>query len=55
MSEVTDHFGVGKSTLDGWIRQLAPNKTSYRELTDDQIVLFVMLSRNVVFSDRQLS
>lgn len=52
MSEVTDHFGVGKSTFDGWVRQLAPNKTSHRELTDDQIVLFVMLSRNVGFSDR---
>ncbi|MWP62548.1 hypothetical protein GQ593_09315 [Gilliamella sp. Pas-s25] len=31
-----NHLGVGKSTLDKWIRQLDPNKTSCRKLTAEQ-------------------
>lgn len=30
ISEVTGQIGVGKTTLDKWIRQLLPNKTSRR-------------------------
>lgn len=36
ISEVADHLVVGKSTLDKWVRQLAPNKTSRRALTAEQ-------------------
>ena len=35
ISELANHLGVGKSTLDKWVRQLAPNKTSRRELTPE--------------------
>ncbi len=36
ISELANHLGVGKSTLDKWIRQLVPNKTSRCELTTEQ-------------------
>lgn len=34
--EIANHLGVGHSTIDKWIRQLAPNKTSRRTLTLEQ-------------------
>ncbi|WP_392561785.1 transposase [Orbus sturtevantii] len=36
ITELANHLGIGKSTLDKWIRLLAPNKTSRRELTIEQ-------------------
>ncbi|MWP49139.1 MULTISPECIES: transposase [unclassified Gilliamella] len=36
ISELANHLGMDKSTLDKWIRQLSPNKTSRRELTAEQ-------------------
>ncbi|OTQ06883.1 hypothetical protein B5S43_02155 [Gilliamella apicola] len=42
ISELANHLGVGKSTLDKWIRQLSPNKTSRRELTAEQQRIMVL-------------
>lgn len=36
IGEIANDLGVGKSTLDKWVRALAPNKTSRRELTAEQ-------------------
>lgn len=36
ISELTNHLGIGNSTLDKWVIQLALNKTSRRDLTTKQ-------------------
>lgn len=36
ISELANHLGVGNTTLDKWVNQLASNKTSCRELTTKQ-------------------
>ena len=46
ISELANHLGVGKSTLDKWVRQLAPNKTSRRELTPEQQRIIALEKEN---------
>ncbi|WP_176700646.1 hypothetical protein [Gilliamella sp. WF3-4] len=36
MAKTTNYLGIDKSTLDKWLRQLNPNKTSKRELICEQ-------------------
>ncbi|WP_176700504.1 MULTISPECIES: hypothetical protein [unclassified Gilliamella] len=36
MAKTANYLGIDKSTLDKWLRQLNPNKTSKRELTCEQ-------------------
>ncbi|WP_176701659.1 hypothetical protein [Gilliamella sp. HK7] len=33
MADTANYLGINKSTLDKWLKQLNPNKTSKRELT----------------------
>ncbi|WP_176700864.1 MULTISPECIES: hypothetical protein [unclassified Gilliamella] len=36
MAKTANYLGIDKSTMDKWLRQLNPNKTSKRELTCEQ-------------------
>lgn len=46
IAEIANHLGVGKSTLDKWVRQTAPNKTSRRELTTEQQKIIALEKEN---------
>ena len=46
ISEIANHLGVGKSTLDKWVRQINPNKTSRRELTAEQQRIIALEKEN---------
>ncbi|WP_392561783.1 IS3 family transposase [Orbus sturtevantii] len=44
--EIANHLGIGKSTLDKWIRQINPDKTSKRELTAEQQKIIALEKEN---------
>lgn len=46
LAEIANYLGVGHSTIDKWIRQIAPNKTSRRELTTEQQRIIALEKEN---------
>lgn len=45
LAEISKYLGIGNSTLDKWIRQINPSKTSKRELTAEQQKIILTDSR----------
>jgi len=46
LAEIANQLGIGKSTLDKWIRQNNPGKTSRRELTAAQQKIITLEKEN---------
>jgi len=46
LADIANHLGIGQSTLDRWVRQINPGKTSKRELTPEQQRIIALEKEN---------
>ncbi|WP_392564200.1 IS3 family transposase [Orbus wheelerorum] len=46
LADIANHLGIGQSTLDRWVRQINPGKTSKRELTAEQQKIIALEKEN---------
>src|SRR5699024_7111461 len=53
ISVLANHLGIGKSTLDKWIRQHNPTKTSRRELSPEQQRIVALEKENIAMSENE--